>query len=101
MSLIPEGNRLFVIDIDYTAPFEEVQKVLAPHMDYVRACYASGVFLMSGPKEPRTGGIVIAQGTRAQIDGIIAGDPFTTAGVVATTITEFSASNMAEALKAL
>lgn len=100
MSLIAEGNSLFAIDITYTLPMGAVQKVLAPHMDFVRDCYASGVFLMSGPKEPRSGGIVIAQAASlAEIKALMARDPFTLAGVVSVQITQFHASNMAEALK--
>lgn len=102
MSLVAEGNALFVIDISYTAPFDKVQQVMAPHMDFVRECYAAGSFLMSGPKEPRSGGIVIAQAPSLPlIEALVARDPFVTAGVVAVSITQFSASNMAEALRAL
>ena len=38
----------------------QIEPVLAPHMDFVKQCYAEGRFLVSGPKDPRTGGIVIA-----------------------------------------
>ncbi|KAA8609987.1 hypothetical protein AL036_02055 [Salipiger aestuarii] len=93
---------MFVIDIAYTAAFDAVQKAMAAHMDFVRGCYATGVFLMSGPKEPRRGGIVIAQAASlAEIEALVARDPFVQAGVVAVQITQFHASNMAGALKAL
>lgn len=102
MSLIADGNSLFVIDITYTVPMDEVQKVLAPHMDFVRDCYASEVFLMSGPKEPRSGGIVIAQAASlTEVEALVARDPFTLAGVVSVQIIQFHASNMTEALKAV
>ncbi len=102
MSLIADGNSLFVIDITYTAPFEAVQKVMAPHMDFVRDCYAMGAFIMSGPKEPRSGGIVIAQAaSQPEIEALVARDPFVLAGVVSVAITQFHASNMAPALAAV
>lgn len=94
MSLIPEGHSLFVIDIAYVVPFEQIEPVLAPHMEFVRRGYADGHFLMSGPKTPRTGGVVIAMGTsKAEIEALMAQDPFAVAGVVTMEITEFSASN--------
>ena len=40
MSLIPEGWLLFAVDIEYTVPFDEVEKVLEPHMEFVRRAYA-------------------------------------------------------------
>ena len=99
MSLIPEGHGLFVIDIEYTVPFEQIEPVLAPHMDFVKQCYAEGRFLVSGPKDPRTGGIVIATGpSRDEIEALMARDPFVEAGVVAVTITPFAASNRHPAL---
>ncbi|MBN9886046.1 YciI family protein [Salipiger abyssi] len=94
MSLIPEGQSLFVIDITYAVPFEQIEPVLAPHMDFVKKGYAEGHFLTSGPKNPRSGGVVIAMGTsKADIEALMAQDPFAQEGVVTMEITEFSASN--------
>jgi uncharacterized protein YciI len=99
MSVIPEGSALFVIDIEYIVPFEEVQKVLEPHMAFVKQGYAEGRFLASGPKTPRTGGVVIAMGASLQeVEALMAQDPFVEAGVVALKITEFAASNRHPAL---
>ena len=65
----------------------------------VKQCYAEGRFLVSGPKDPRTGGIVIATGpSRDEIEALMARDPFVEAGVVTVTITPFSASNRHPAL---
>ena len=100
MGLIKEGHNLFVIDIDYVVPLDQVQPHIEPHLSFVRAQYDAGVFLMSGPKEPRTGGVVIAAAPdRATIEAIVAQDPFTAANVMRCTITEFKGSNMADALK--
>ncbi|MBY6003984.1 hypothetical protein KUV62_08700 [Salipiger bermudensis] len=94
MGVIPEGHSLFVVDIEYVVPFEQIEPVLAPHMDFVRQGYADGHFLCSGPKNPRSGGIVIAIGASlAAIEALMAEDPFVSAGVVTVQITEFAASN--------
>ncbi|MCT4608254.1 MAG: YciI family protein [Pelagimonas sp.] len=102
MPLIAEGHNLFVIDLTYTKPFEEIEKILEPHLAFVTECYAKGAFLFSGAKEPRTGGVIIAAGaSKDEIRALMAQDPFCVHDVVALEITEFKASNMAEALKAL
>ncbi|WP_370046990.1 MULTISPECIES: YciI family protein [Salipiger] len=99
MGVIPEGHTLFVVDIEYVVPFEQIEPVLEPHMAFVKQGYADGHFLCSGPKNPRTGGIVIAIGeTLAVIEALMAEDPFVSAGVVKVQITEFAASNRHPAL---
>ena len=55
-----------------------------------------GVFLASGRKNPRDGGVIIAvAGDRARIEEITAEDPFVTAGVCAYRVTEFTATKTA------
>lgn len=94
MGVIPEGHTLFVVDIEYVVPFEQIEPVLEPHMAFVKQGYADGHFLCSGPKNPRTGGIVIAIGrSLAAVEALMAEDPFVTEAVVKVQITEFAASN--------
>lgn len=59
------------------------------HREFLRRNYDAGVFLASGRKEPRTGGIILATGDRAAIEEIIESDPFKYHGVTAYSITEF------------
>lgn len=100
MSIVPEGHNLFVVDIEYTVPFEQVEPHIAPHMEFVQKAYADGLFLASGAKVPRTGGIVIAMAPSEQeLEARLAKDPFATEGIATMTITEFKANNLAEALK--
>lgn len=70
-------------------------------MDWVKAGYDSGTFLASGRKMPRTGGIVLARGSRETIEAMVAADPFTIHGVADYEITEFHASRAAPGLEAL
>lgn len=70
-------NTLFIIKITYTASIEEIDKHLADHRAYLDQCYASGHYLTSGPQVPRTGGIIIAQGSsKSDIDMLMKDDPF-------------------------
>lgn len=100
MALIDQGQNLFVIDLEYTKPFEEIEKILDPHLEFVSDCYRSGAFLFSGAKVPRSGGVIIAAGgSKEEIEALMARDPFCIHNVFAVTITEFKASNMADVLK--
>ncbi|MEJ1200017.1 MULTISPECIES: YciI family protein [unclassified Streptomyces] len=91
---------MFVLELSYTAPLDAVDAVLEEHVAWLDELYRQGVFLASGRKEPRDGGVIIAvAGDRARIQEITAGDPFIRAGVCAYRITEFVATKTAPALE--
>ncbi|HQF60872.1 MAG TPA: YciI family protein [Anaerolineaceae bacterium] len=51
----------FMVEITYTVPAEALSEILPKHRAFLQTGYDQGVLLMSGPQEPRTGGIVIAR----------------------------------------
>ncbi|MEU8774400.1 YciI family protein [Streptomyces sp. NPDC048606] len=84
---------MFIMELTYTAPIEAVEEHMDAHLAWLDGYYASGVFLASGRKVPREGGVIVAAGpSRAEIERIAAGDPFAVAGVCAYRITEFIAT---------
>ncbi|MBW5487056.1 YciI family protein [Streptomyces bambusae] len=84
---------MFVMELTYTAPIEAVEEQMDAHIAWLDGYYASGVFLASGRKVPRDGGIILAGGvSRAEIERIAEEDPFTVAGVCGYRITEFIAT---------
>lgn len=92
---------MFVLELTYTAPLEAVDAVLPAHVAWLDEQYERGVFLASGRKNPRDGGVIIAvAGDRARIEEITAEDPFVTAGVCAYRVTEFTVTKTAPALEA-
>ncbi|MFJ9038465.1 YciI family protein [Streptomyces sp. NPDC102406] len=92
---------MFVLELTYTGPIEDVDAHLEAHVAWLDAQYAAGVFLASGRKEPRDGGIILAAGAgRAAIEEITATDPFVIAGVCAYRVTEFIATKTAPGLAA-
>ncbi|MFD4412705.1 YciI family protein [Streptomyces sp. NPDC058251] len=91
---------MFVLDLTYTAPLDAVDAALDAHVAWLEEQYAAGVFLASGRKNPRDGGVIIAVAQdRARIEEIVAGDPFVTAGVCAYRVTEFVATKTAAGLE--
>jgi uncharacterized protein YciI len=92
---------MFIIALTYTAPLARIDAYLAAHRAFLAEQYARGLFLMSGRKEPRDGGIIIAHAaSRAELDTVLRDDPFHQAGVASYEITEFVPTMTAEALAA-
>ncbi|MFD9079483.1 YciI family protein [Streptomyces erythrochromogenes] len=84
---------MFVMELTYTAPLEAVEDEMDAHIAWLDGYYAAGVFLASGRKVPRDGGVILAGGvSRAEIEKIATQDPFVVAGVCAYRITEFIAT---------
>ncbi|MFI5766704.1 MULTISPECIES: YciI family protein [unclassified Streptomyces] len=84
---------MFVMELSYTAPLEAVEEEMDAHLAWLDGYYAAGIFLASGRKVPRDGGVILAGGvSRKEIERIAASDPFTVAGVCAYRITEFLAT---------
>ncbi|KIF03634.1 hypothetical protein PL81_23140, partial [Streptomyces sp. RSD-27] len=68
---------MFVMELMYTAPIEDVEAEMDAHLAWLDGYYASGVFLASGRKVPREGGVILARGvSRAEVERIAAEDPF-------------------------
>ncbi|MFE0582843.1 YciI family protein [Streptomyces sp. NPDC058874] len=93
---------MFVMELTYTAPVETVEEQMDAHIAWLDGYYAAGVFLASGRKVPRDGGVILAAGvSRAEIEKIAAGDPFAVAGVCSYRITEFMATKTSADLAAV
>jgi uncharacterized protein YciI len=88
---------MFIISITYIRPMTEIDALLTAHHHFLHEQYAAGVFLMSGRKVPRNGGVILADtADRADIEAIVQIDPFYVAGVAEYEITEFVPSITAE-----
>lgn len=82
---------MFVVSLKYKVPLTEIDQLQAAHVEWLKACYADGIFVVSGPKKPRAGGIIIAQCPREVLDARLAADPFAKAGAADYDVTEFVA----------
>jgi uncharacterized protein YciI len=93
---------MFVVLVKYVRPIEEIEAHLAEHRRFLDEHYASGHFLASGPRVPRTGGILLARAaSREELEGLLAADPFRIAGVAEYEILEFAPNKLAPQLKEL
>ncbi|MEU6770024.1 YciI family protein [Streptomyces sp. NPDC046759] len=84
---------MFVLELTYTAPLDAVDALLPDHVAWLEEQYEKGLFLASGRKSPRDGGVILAVAEdRARIEEIVAGDPFHVGGVCTYRVTEFLAT---------
>jgi len=80
---------MFIVSLEYTKDLVEVDKHIDAHVSYLHKFYAQKIFLFSGRKVPRTGGVIMANCTSLeQLQKIIEQDPFHRAAVARYQITE-------------
>lgn len=93
---------MFVVLLSYTAPLAEVDRHLPAHREFLSANYATGTFLLSGRKQPRDGGVILAKAeSREALEAILAQDPFQAHGVADYQIVEFTPTMAAPFLATL
>lgn len=86
---------MFIISLHYIVPLEQLDAHMKEHVTFLNECYKQNIFLTSGRKVPRTGGIIIATGkSKAELEAIMAEDPFCKHGLAEVTITEFLNSQL-------
>lgn len=90
-----------VITLTYVAPVEDVDAQLAAHVAWLEAGFEQGLLLIAGRQVPRTGGIILCRGRRAEVEAYAATDPFVSSGVATASVTEMAASFAADALAPL
>lgn len=68
---------MFIVQIYYKASIDLVDQYLAEHRAFLEEGYQKNYFVASGPRNPRTGGIIISQlKDRDQLNTILKEDPF-------------------------
>lgn len=92
-------NFMFIVSLTYVKKLSDVESHLPDHVAYLERYYEQGIFLMSGRKEPRVGGVIVMQAdSRKQVEGIISEDPFNQAGIADYEIIEFIPTKTVPAL---
>jgi uncharacterized protein YciI len=70
---------VFVLLVTYRAPLERIDELRPRHMAYLQRHYGDGTFLVSGRQRPPAGGVIVAADVdRAELERIIATDPYVT-----------------------
>ncbi|WP_249012212.1 YciI family protein [Conexibacter sp. DBS9H8] len=89
---------MFIVILDYLVDLDEIDASLDDHAGWLRKNYESGLFLASGRREPRVGGVIFEGGDRSQVDAAVAEDPFAARQLARHTVIEFHPSAFGAAL---
>ncbi|WP_086480268.1 YciI family protein [Oceanospirillum sanctuarii] len=93
---------MFIISLSYQVPLDEVDRFIPEHIEYLNEQYSKGHFILSGRKEPRTGGVIIAKvDSREMLNDILAQDPFHREGLASYEVTEVIPTKAGENLEFL
>jgi uncharacterized protein YciI len=93
---------MFVVLLTYTKPIEAVDALVPEHREYLQRMYQAGTFLLSGRKDPRDGGVILANAESTQaLEAALAQDPFQIHGVASYQVIQFTPTMAAPALQSL
>lgn len=83
-------SRSYVLLVSYTADLAAIDAEMPAHQRFLNRHFASGEFLLSGPRDPRTGGVILARAVNdARVAQIIAADPFLQQGLATYEVISF------------
>lgn len=81
----------FIVEILYRAPLDQIDATVAEHRQFLQKGYDAGTLLMSGPQNPRTGGILIARAESLEaLQSFVKNDPYNLKGLTEYRYTEFN-----------
>ena len=93
---------MFIINLTYKTALEKVDQFIDEHIEFINKHYASGHFLASGRKIPRTGGIILSNvKSQVELEKILALDPFKKNEIADYKLIEFVPSKTCKELKFL
>ena len=84
---------MFIVNLTYIKPLDAVEKYLEKHINFLNQYYTKGLFIASGRKNPRSGGIILMRAkNKDAVQEIIAHDPFYQNKIAQYDVIEFEAS---------
>jgi len=93
---------MFVIVLSYKTSLDEVDKFLPGHLLYLKKNQQNGHFICSGPRNPRTGGVILCRAEKEEeVRNIVIEDPFITNGVADYEVINFRSVDCAKGFEAM
>lgn len=82
---------MVVLLLKYVKPLEEVERLMPAHLEFLDRFYREGKFVASGPREPRTGAVILADvSSELEAMKIVVEDPFFTEKVADYEVVRFT-----------
>ncbi len=80
----------FLVEVTYLIPADQLGETLGEHRAFLQTGYDQGWLLMSGPQNPRTGGIIVARApSREDLIEFFRSDPYKLKGIATYRYVEF------------
>lgn len=96
------AHAMFIVTLTYLKPVEDVDALMPGHIEWLDQGYADGLFVASGRRIPRTGGVIVARsGDEAALRDFLARDPFAIHGAARFDVVEFTATKTAPGAEVL
>jgi uncharacterized protein YciI len=93
---------MFIINLNYVVPLDQIDAHMTEHVKFLKKYYEKNIFVASGRKVPRTGGIILAlASSKEEIEKIMNEDVFISKGLAEFSVTEFLTSQHHPDLKQL
>ena len=93
---------MFIVTLTYLKPVEEIDALMHDHVEWLKKGYDEGLFVASGRRVPRTGGVILARsGDEQALVDFLARDPFAIHGAARFDVVEFSATKTVPGLEGL
>ena len=84
---------MFIVTLTYLKPVEDVDALMPDHLAWLRQGYADGLFIASGRRVPRVGGVILARsGDESALRDFLARDPFVVHAAARCELLEFTAT---------
>lgn len=85
-----DNLKFFIVELSYNVPVEELGDTVAEHRAFLQNGYEMGWLLLSGPKIPRTGGMIVARvPSEAALKEFFSNDPYQRKGLATYRFIEF------------
>jgi uncharacterized protein YciI len=92
--------KLYVTILTYVAPIEQIDAAGSEHVLWLQRGYDCEVFLASGRRVPRTGGIILAKAASVEdVEAWMRQDPFQARGLATAEIYPFEGNMMSDAMR--
>jgi uncharacterized protein YciI len=82
---------MILVTLHYTVPLDQIDTFLEPHRALLNDLAARGIIICSGPKNPRTGGVILMNiDSINAAQHILSADPFMQHNLATYDYTEFT-----------
>ncbi|EJN2862219.1 hypothetical protein NPT69_001062 [Salmonella enterica subsp. enterica serovar Yaba] len=93
---------IYVVVLTYIKPLEEVDAQLSEHVEWLKKGYSEGVFLASGRRIPRNGGVILAKCDNIEsLEARLSLDPFQKLNIAKAEIIPFEAAMKTQLLETI